>query len=329
MKFYKLLIKGTIWGLIILYSFGNAYGKTVTTTIYATLFKESGADSKNLAVGDQLVFKFSYDDTRTEMHSFYDNGREFMSWNSRTNPDSLFLSDADYNFSSNIELAIQEEQYDKTSTSYKSNVHKGKDFINFSVMDDNFTLNIRDYVDPSQFDTGQLLLYGNDNKLVTNIILSNITFSTTYESLVTNIVDDDMMDVNNNYPDTNNPDQADSDGDLIADAYDGCPNNPNKIKPDAYGCNDYISMGNNIEVSVCGEVKLIFDKVASSGFVECAKIPSQPANEFKSSSEGKNFKAISNAYDIDFTGAFRGFVTVCIGYNESLITERLLVLKYL
>ena len=133
------------------------------------------------------------------------------------------------------------------------------------------------------------------------------------------IDDDGVADADDNCPTVSNASQSDSDNDGTGDVCDGCPNDPNKIEPGADDCNDYIYPGTNIEVSACNQVNLIFDEVTTGGFVECAEIPTASANVFKSSTNETNPKAISNAYDIDFTGTFNGFVTVCFEYDELII----------
>ncbi|PLX50112.1 MAG: hypothetical protein C0612_07105 [Desulfobulbaceae bacterium] len=114
----------------------------------------------------------------------------------------------------------------------------------------------------------------------------------------------------------------DSDEDGILDCHDGCPFNPYLIEPGADGCTlpeDYIAPGTNIEVTTCADVTLTFDKVSSGGFVECTWLPNTSAYVFKPNADEATLKSVSSAYDIDFTGTFDGFVTVCFGYDDSKV----------
>jgi hypothetical protein len=82
---------------------------------------------------------------------------------------------------------------------------------------------------------------------------------------------------------------------------------------------DYISPGTDIEVTTCAGVTLTFDQVSSGGFVECSWISNTSAYVFRKNSNEATLKAVSSAYDIDFTGTFDGFVSVCFEYDESKV----------
>jgi hypothetical protein len=110
-----------------------------------------------------------------------------------------------------------------------------------------------------------------------------------------------------------------SSADTVTIITDQCPNDPNKIKPGAYGCGSAdlaVTPGANVDVNVpeVPTMKLTFNEITTSGDVVVTPLASATAPV--------NFALITGAsYNIQFTGGFTAPVTVCIDYDPAQVTK--------
>ncbi|MBI5741792.1 MAG: DUF1566 domain-containing protein, partial [Nitrospirae bacterium] len=106
---------------------------------------------------------------------------------------------------------------------------------------------------------------------------------------------------------------TDSDSDGTADCNDACPADPLKIGQGNCGCGvpeTDVCPGSNVTVTPAPVITLTFDNVTTGGDATATEITNPTPDE--------NFRIVSGkSYDIDFTGAFSGTVTVCVNYNDS------------
>jgi hypothetical protein len=133
-------------------------------------------------------------------------------------------------------------------------------------------------------------------------------------------------DACDNCPNTYDPDQADSDADGTGDGCDNCPltSNADQVDANADGVGDacqtdaaYTQTGSNVTVMPTTGVTLTFDNVYGAGVTEVTDSSSgnAPPTGFVV------FPANSPAfYQIVSNANFSGQITVCLGYNPSLLT---------
>jgi hypothetical protein len=75
-----------------------------------------------------------------------------------------------------------------------------------------------------------------------------------------------------------------------------------------------VPVGNDITVSASPNITVTFDAVTGTGNISGVQDPDPPALP-------QGFSPVGPAYEVIFTGTFEGFVTICLNYDDSGITN--------
>lgn len=75
-----------------------------------------------------------------------------------------------------------------------------------------------------------------------------------------------------------------------------------------------VSIGNDVTVSASHNITVTFDTVTGTGNISGVQDPNPPASP-------QGFNPVGPAYEMIFTGTFADFVTVCLSYDDTGITD--------